>query len=94
VRARFADHHDVVLTVGEKEWMTAATRSNLTARRLAHAEAGPDEPLRHLLEAFMEYLRTAWSPIRTSRRWSLIAGSRPASAPSSWREVTIQEVLE
>ncbi len=96
VRARFADHRDVVLTVGEKEWMTAGYQINLYGQK-GWRTLKPDlaNLYAYLLEAFLEYLRTGVEPYPIEQEVELIAvleaGKRSLKLG---REVTIQEVLE
>jgi predicted dehydrogenase len=96
VRARFADHRDVVLMVGEKEWMTAGYQINLYGKK-GWRTVKPDlaNLYVYLLEAFLEYLRTGVEPYPIEQEVELIAvleaGKRSLK---EGREVTIKEVLE
>ncbi|HEV3028108.1 MAG TPA: Gfo/Idh/MocA family oxidoreductase [Planctomycetota bacterium] len=96
VRARFADHRDVVLLVGEKEWMTAGYQITLYGQK-AWRTVKPDltNLYAYLLEAFLEYLRTGVEPYPIEQEVELIAvleaGKRSLK---EGREVTIKEVLE
>jgi predicted dehydrogenase len=96
VRARFADHRDVVLTVGEKEWMTSGYQINLYGQK-GWRSVKPDLTSLYawLLEAFLEYLRTGVEPYPIEQEVELIAvleaGKRSLQLG---REVTIKEVLE
>ncbi len=96
VRARYADHRDVVLTVGEKEWMSAGYQINLYGQK-GWRSVKPDltNLYAYLLEAFMEYLRTGVEPYPLEQEVELIAvleaGKRSLKLG---REVTIKEVLE
>ncbi|HVR85871.1 MAG TPA: Gfo/Idh/MocA family oxidoreductase [Planctomycetota bacterium] len=96
VRARFADHRDVVLIVGEKEWMTAGYQISLYGQK-AWRIVKPDltNLYSYLLEAFLEYLRTGVEPYPIEQEVELIAvleaGKRSLK---EGREVTLKEVLE
>lgn len=96
VRARFANHRDVVLLVGEKEWMTAGYQISLYGQK-GWRTVKPDlaNLYAHLLEAFLEYLRTGVEPYPIEQEVELIAvleaGKRSLK---EGREVTIKEVLE
>ena len=96
VRARFPDHRDVVLLVGEKEWMTAGYQINLYGKK-GWRTLKPDltNLYVYLLEAFLEYLRTGVEPYPIEQEVELIAvleaGKRSLR---EGREVTVQEVLE
>jgi predicted dehydrogenase len=96
VRARFTDDRDVVLMVGEKEWMSAGYQINLYGKK-GWRTVKPDltNLYAYLLEAFLEYLRTGVEPYPIEQEVELIAlleaGKRSLK---EGREVTIKEVLE
>lgn len=96
VRARFADHRDVVLLVGEKEWMSAGYQITLYGQK-GWRTLKPDltNLYAYLLEAFLDYLRTGTEPYPIEQEVELIAvleaGKRSLK---EGREVTIKEVLE
>jgi predicted dehydrogenase len=96
VRARFADHRDVVLLVGEKDWMTAGYQINLYGKK-GWRTVKPDlaNLYVYLLEAFLEYLRTGVEPYPIEQEVEVIAvleaGKRSLQ---EGREVTVKEVLE
>jgi predicted dehydrogenase len=95
VRARYADHRDVVLLVGEKEWMSAGYQINLYGQK-GWRTLKPDlaDLYSHLLEAFLEYLRTGKELYPIEEEVEVIAvleaGKRSLK---EGREVTIREVL-
>src|SRR6185436_4927784 len=95
VRARFADRRDVVLLVGEKEWMSAGYQINLYGQK-GWRTVKPDlaNLYVYLLEAFLEYLRTGVEPYPIEQEVELIAvleaGKRSLQ---KGREVTVREVL-
>lgn len=95
VRARFADRRDVVLLVGEKEWMTAGYQISLYGKK-GWRTVKPDlaNLYVYLLEAFLGYLRSGVEPYPIEQEVELIAvleaGKRSLQ---EGREVTIKEVL-
>ena len=95
VRARFADHRDVVLLVGEKEWMSAGYQVSLYGQK-GWRTVKPDlaNLYSYLLEAFLDYLRTGKEPYPIEQEVELIAvleaGKRSLKEN---REVTVREVL-
>jgi len=96
VRVRFTDHRDVVLTVGEKEWMTSGYQINLYGQK-GWRTLKPDlaNLYAYLLEAFLEYLRTGTEPYPIEQEVELIAALEAGKRSLKLgREVTIQEVLE
>jgi predicted dehydrogenase len=95
VRARFTDHRDVVLLVGEKEWMTAGYQISLYGQK-GWRTVKPDlaNLYSYLLEAFLDYLRTGNEPYPIEQEVELIAvleaGKRSLRLG---REVPLKEVL-
>ncbi len=94
-RARFEDHRDVVLLVGEKEWMSAGYQIDLYGQK-GWRTVKPDltNLYAYLLEAFLDYLRTGKEPYPIEQEVELIAvleaGKRSLK---EGREVTVKEVL-
>lgn len=95
VRIRFADHRDVLLLVGEKEWMRAGYQINLYGQK-EWRTVTPDlkNLYSYLLQAFLGYLQTGTEPYPIEEEVELIAaleaGKRSLQAR---REVTVMEVL-
>lgn len=96
VRVRFADRRDVLLLVGEKEWMSAGYQINLYGQK-GWRTLKPDltNLYAYLLEAFLDYLRTGVEPYPIEQEVEVIAvleaGKRSLK---EGREVTIKEVLD
>jgi predicted dehydrogenase len=94
-RARFADHRDVVLLVGEREWMSAGYQINLYGQK-GWRTLKPDlaNLYSYLLEAFLDYLKTGKAPYPVEEEVELIAvleaGKRSLK---EGREVAVKEVL-
>jgi predicted dehydrogenase len=95
VRVLFTDHRNVVLMVGEKEWMTAGYQINLYGQK-GWRSVKPDltNLYAYLLEAFLGYLQTGQEPYPIEQEVEVIAvleaGKRSLK---EGREVTIKEVL-
>ena len=95
VRIRFADHRDVVLLVGEKEWMTAGYQINLYGQK-GWRSVKPDlaNLYAYLLEAFLGYLQTGQEPYPIEQEVEVIAALEAGKRSlKEGREVTIKEVL-
>ena len=95
VRVLFNDHRNVVLFVGEKEWMSAGYQINLYGQK-GWRTLKPDltNLYSHLLEAFLEYLKTGQEPYPLEQEVEVVAvleaGKRSLKEN---REVTLKEVL-
>jgi predicted dehydrogenase len=95
VRIRFADHRDVLLLVGEKEWMRAGYQINLYGQK-EWTTVTPDlkNLYSHLLEAFLGYLKTGTEPYPIEEEVELIAALEAGKRSlAERREVTVAELL-
>jgi predicted dehydrogenase len=95
VRVRFANHRDVLLLVGEKEWMSAGYQINLYAQK-GWRTVTPDlkNLYSYLLEAFLGYLQTGIEPYPIEEEVELIAALEAGKRSLMLgREVTVAEVL-
>jgi predicted dehydrogenase len=95
VRIRFADHRDVLLLVGEKEWMRAGYQIHLYGQK-EWRSVTPDlkNLYSHLLEAFLSYLKTGNEPYPLEEEVELIAALEAGKRSlAERREVTLAEVL-
>jgi predicted dehydrogenase len=95
VRLRFANHRDVLLLVGEKEWMRAGYQINLYGQK-EWRSVTPDlkNLYSHLLEAFLSYLKTGNEPYPLEEEVELIAALEAGKRSlAERREVTLAEVL-
>lgn len=95
VRIRFADHRDVLLLVGEKEWMRAGYQINLYGQK-EWRTVTPDlkNLYSYLLEAFLGYLKTGVEPYPIEDEVNLIAALEAGKRSlAEHREVTLAEVL-
>jgi predicted dehydrogenase len=95
VRIRFADHRDVLLLVGEKEWMRAGYQINLYGQK-EWRTVTPDlkNLYSHLLEAFLGYLKTGTEPYPIEEEVELIAALEAGKrSMAERREVTVAELL-
>jgi predicted dehydrogenase len=94
VRVRFADHRDVVLLVGEKEWMSAGYQISLYGQR-AWRTLQPNlaDLYSYLLEAFLRYVETGKEPYPIEEEVELIAALEAGKRSlKEGREVTVKEV--
>jgi predicted dehydrogenase len=95
VRLRFANHRDVLLLVGEKEWMRAGYQINLYGQK-EWRTVSPDlkNLYSYLLEAFLQYLQTGNEPYPIEEEVELIAALEVGlRSLDEKREVTLAEVL-
>jgi predicted dehydrogenase len=95
VRVRFADHRDVVLMVGEKEWMSAGYQIAVFGKK-GWRSVTPNlaNLYSYLLEAFLEYLQTGTEPYPIEQEVELIAALEAGKRSlKEGREVTLAEVL-
>ena len=94
VRIRFADHRDVVLMVGERQWMRSGYQISLFGKTgLAHGEARSERPL--LAPAAMRSWTTSRTGVRSrcpsrrrsksSRRWKRASARWPGRKRSRCR---------
>jgi predicted dehydrogenase len=95
VRLRFADHRDVVLIVGEKEWMRAGYQINLYGQK-GWRSVQPDlkNLYSYLLEAFLDLVQTGRESVPVEEELEVIAALEAgAESLRLGREVTLAEVL-
>ena len=95
VRVRFTDHRDVVLMVGEKEWMSAGYQIGLFGQKgWRNVTPNLANLYTYLLEAFMGYLQTGVEPYPIEQEVELIAALEAGKRSLiEGREVTLAEVL-
>ncbi len=94
-RIRFADHRDVMLIVGEKEWMRAGYQINLYGEK-GWRTVAPDlkDLYSYLLEAFLDLLETGKERVPIEEEVELIAALEAAERSLKLgREVPLSEVL-
>lgn len=95
VRVRFANHRDVLVLVGEKEWMRAGYQINLYARN-GWRSVTPDlkNLYSYLLEAFLDYVKTGKESVPVEEEVELIATLEAGKRSlQEHREVTIAETM-
>ncbi len=95
VRIRFADHRDVVLLVGDRDWMRAGYQINLYGQKGWKTLTPNLENLyTYLLQAFLDYVKTGKSDWSLREEVELIAvleaGRRSLE---EGREVSIEEMF-
>lgn len=95
VRIRFDDHRDVVLMVGEREWMRAGYQISLFGQKGWRTVKPNLENLYwHLLQAFLDYVKTGKESTPIEQEVELIAALEAGKRSLvEGREVTIEEVL-
>ncbi len=96
VRVRFADHRDVLLMVGEKDWMRAGYQINLYGQK-GWRTVTPDlaNLYAYLLEAFLDLVKTGDESVPVEEEVELIAALEAGKRSlAENREVTIEEVLK
>ena len=94
-RIRFADHRDVVVLVGEKEWMSAGYQINLYGQK-GWRTLKPDlaSLYSYLLEAFLDYVNTGKESVPIEEEVELIAALEAGKRSlKEGREVTLAEVM-
>ena len=94
VRVRFADHRDIVLLVGEKEWMTAGYQINLYGQKgWRTLQPNLADLYSYLFEAFLRYVQTGTEPYPIEEEVELIAALEAGKRSlKEGREVTVKEV--
>ena len=96
VRIRFADHRDIVLMVGERDWMRAGYQISVFGKG-GWKTVTPklDNLYTYLLKEFLNYVETGTTPATIRQEVELIAvleaGERSLKEN---REVTIEEMFE
>lgn len=95
VRVRFADHRDVVLLVGEKEWMSAGYQISLYGQKgWRTLQPNLADLYSYLLEAFLRYVQTGTEPYPIEEEVELIAALEAGKRSlKEGREVTVKEVM-
>jgi predicted dehydrogenase len=95
LRVRFADHRDVVLMVGEKEWMSAGYQINLYGQKgWRTLQPNLADLYSYLLEAFLRYVQTGKEPFPIEEEVELIATLEAGKCSlKERREVTVKEVM-
>ncbi len=96
VRIRFADHRDVVLMVGESDWMRAGYQISLFGKQ-GWQTVKPDlkDLYWYLLKEFVSYVKTGKEPYPLDEEVELIAALEAGKRSlTEQREVTIAEVLK
>jgi predicted dehydrogenase len=96
VRVRFADHRDVVMMVGEREWMRAGYQINLYGQK-GWRTVTPDlkNLYSYLLETFLDYVKTGKESVPIEEEVELIAALEAGKRSLlENREVTVLEVQE
>jgi len=94
-RVRFADHREVVVMVGEKEWMSAGYQINLFGKK-GWRSLTPNlaNLYSYLLEAFLACVQTGTEPYPIEEEVELIAALEAGKRSlKEGREVTLAEVL-
>jgi predicted dehydrogenase len=95
VRIRFADHRDVLLLVGEKEWMRAGYQINLYGQN-GWRSVTPDlkNLYSYLLEAFLDYVKTGNESVPIEEEVELMAALEAGKRSlTERREVALAELL-
>lgn len=96
VRIRCEGHRDVVLLVGERDWMRAGYQISLFGKG-GWQTVKPDlkNLYAYLLEAFLEYVKTGKEPYPIEQEVELIAALEAGKRSLQLqREVTIAEVMQ
>lgn len=96
VRIRFRDHRDVVLMVGEREWMRAGYQISVFGKKDWRTVRPVLKDLYYyLLQEFISYVRTGREPYPMEQEVELIAALEAGKRSLQLgREVTISEVLK
>jgi predicted dehydrogenase len=95
VRVRFENHRDVLLLVGEKEWMRAGYQINLYGQK-GWRSVTPDlaNLYSYLLEQFLDYVKTGKAIVPVDESVEVIATLEAGKRSLlEQREVTIAEVM-
>jgi predicted dehydrogenase len=95
VRLRFEGERDVVLTVADKEWMRSGYQISLFGQK-GWRTVTPDlaDLYSHLLEAFLDFLRTGRESVPIEEEMEVIAALEAGRRSLELgREVTLREVL-
>ncbi|HEY6166629.1 MAG TPA: Gfo/Idh/MocA family oxidoreductase [Verrucomicrobiae bacterium] len=94
-RIRFSDHRDVVMLVGEREWMSAGYQINLYGQK-GWRTLKPElaNLYSYLLEAFLDYVNTGKESVPIEEEVELVAALEAAERSLKLgREVSLAEVL-
>jgi predicted dehydrogenase len=96
VRVRFGDHRDVIVLVGEKQWMSVGYQISLYGQK-AWRTLSPDltDLYTPLLEAFVGYVETGKEPFPIEQEVEMLAALEAGKRSlTTGREITVQEVLK
>ncbi|HIG28311.1 MAG TPA: Gfo/Idh/MocA family oxidoreductase [Verrucomicrobiales bacterium] len=96
VRIRFADHRDVVLMVGEHDWMRSGYQISVFGKK-GWKTIKPDlkDLYWYLLKAFLDYVKTGKESVPIEEEVELIAALEAGKRSlNEQREVSIEEVFE
>lgn len=95
VRVRFENHGDVVLLVGEREWMQGGFQINLYGRQ-GWRSVRPDlsDLYSYLLERFLDYVQTGQEVVPIEEEVEVVAALEAAKRSlTEKREIALTEVL-
>ncbi|MEW6306335.1 MAG: Gfo/Idh/MocA family oxidoreductase [Verrucomicrobiota bacterium] len=96
VRVRFENHRDVVLMVGERDWMRAGYQINVYGQK-AWRSVTPDlkDLYYYLLEQFLLYIRTGKEVVPIEEEVEVIAALEAGKRSlKEQREISLSEVLK
>lgn len=95
VRIRFADHRDVVLMVGEKQWMRSGYQISLYGTKGWKTVTPELKDLYwYLMRAFVDFVQTGRESVPIEEEVELIAALEAGKRSMTLqREVTLEEVL-
>lgn len=95
VRVRFADHRDVVLMVGERQWMRSGYQISLFGKQ-GWRTVRPDlsDLYRHLLKAVLDYFRTGEESVPIEEEVEVIAALEAGKRSlARQEEVTLESLF-
>ena len=95
VRVRFADHRDVVLMVGERQWMRSGYQISLFGKQ-GWRTVKPDlsNLYRHLLKAVLDYVRTGEESVPIEEEVEVIAALEAGKRSlARQEEVTLESLF-
>lgn len=96
VRIRFEDHRDIVLMVGERDWMRAGYQISLFGKQgWETMKPNLQDLYWYLLQAFLDYAKTGVESVPIEEEVELIAALEAGKRSlAEEREVTIEEVFK
>ncbi|MBG87488.1 MAG: hypothetical protein CMO80_11390 [Verrucomicrobiales bacterium] len=96
VRIRFEDHRDVVLMVGERDWMRGGYQISVFGKKgWQTVKPNLQDLYWYLLKAFLDYVKTGKASVPIDEEVELIAALEAGKRSlTEQREVTIAEVLK